>query len=137
MQVHGSKIALPRCARHDMIETYFRVILHIAGFKSSKGIVNQLAHLAADRAIHQPLTRPVNQLPAFAQDVEGRQNSHHRIQPLPARQHHQPDAAHHANGCINIGAQMLAIGFQRDRVIQLGSPKQYPRHQTVENRAEH
>ena len=120
-----------------MIETYFRMILHIAGFKPSKGIVNQLAHLVADRAIHQPLTRPVNQLPAFAQDVEGYQNGHHRIQPLPTRQHHQTDAAHHANGSIDIGAQMLAIGFQGNGMVQLGCPQQYPRHQTVENRAEH
>lgn len=47
----------------------------------------------------------------------------------------QADAYDHADGGVHIGAQMLAVGFQRDGMVHFGRFEQYPNHGGIDGRA--
>ena len=136
VQVHGDEVALPGGACHHVVEKDFTAVLGVQRFKALQRIVNQLVYFRAGGAVHQPLAGAMNQPPAFAQDVEGNQNGHQRIQPLPARDHDQCDAANDAEGGVHVGEQVLAVGFQRDGLVEFGSFEQRPGHNAIEQGAD-
>ena len=135
VQMHGGEVALPRGAGDHMVKKHFGLVVGIDRFKTFERIVHQLIDFCAGGTVHQPLAGTVNQPPAFAQDVERHQNRNQRVQPEPARQHDQADAYDHADGGVHIGAQMLAVGFQRDGMVHFGRFEQYPGHGGIDGRA--
>ena len=83
-----------------------------------------------------PSTERLSEIEAGPDDFRGDGERDHGVEPRPAGHGDRADAREHAGGRPDVGHQVVAVGFERDRVVPPARREQHARDAEIDERSD-